>query len=119
VKSLRIIPIALLAMFLLPLSPGQANEPPVIMVYGDSLSAGYGIELNAGWVKTSTGYGTGGSVDADLKLMRQHTPTHIQVKSAGGVRTLDRLLDIRALGVTRLGASRTKDMLDECRRRLP
>jgi len=75
-------------------------------------------ELGADWVKTSTGYGTGGATDHDLKLMRQHSPPHVQVKAAGGVRTLDRLLEVRALGVTRVGASRTATILDECRQRL-
>ena len=75
-------------------------------------------ELGADWVKTSTGYGTGGATDDDLKLMRQYAPPHVQVKAAGGVRTLDRLLEVRALGVTRVGASRTTDILDECKRRL-
>ena len=75
-------------------------------------------ELDADWVKTSTGYGTGGATDEDLKLMRQHSPPHVQVKAAGGVRTLDRLLEVRALGVTRAGGSRTATMLDECKRRL-
>ncbi len=75
-------------------------------------------ELGADWVKTSTGYGTGGATDHDLKLMREHAPPHVQVKAAGGVRTLDRLLEVRALGVTRVGASRTATILDECRQRL-
>jgi deoxyribose-phosphate aldolase len=75
-------------------------------------------ELNADWVKTSTGYGTGGATDADLTLMRKHSPAHVQVKAAGGVRTLDRLLEVRALGVTRAGATRTVTMLDECKKRL-
>jgi deoxyribose-phosphate aldolase len=75
-------------------------------------------ELNADWVKTSTGYGTGGATDEDLILMRKHTPPHIQVKSAGGIRDLDALLRVRALGVTRSGATRTASMLDECRVRL-
>ncbi len=75
-------------------------------------------ELGADWVKTSTGYGTGGATDADLKLMRAHSPDNVQVKAAGGVRTLDRLLEVRALGVTRAGATRTVTMLDECKRRL-
>src|SRR3954470_3305524 len=75
-------------------------------------------DLNADWVKTSTGYGTGGATLADLALMRKHAPTHVQVKAAGGVRDLDTLLKIRELGVTRCGASRTKEMLDECRQRL-
>jgi deoxyribose-phosphate aldolase len=75
-------------------------------------------ELNADWVKTSTGYGTGGATIEDLQLMRQHAADHVQVKAAGGVRDVDKLLEVRALGVTRIGASRTQEMLDDCRRRL-
>ncbi|MEO8497667.1 MAG: deoxyribose-phosphate aldolase, partial [Planctomycetota bacterium] len=75
-------------------------------------------ELNADWVKTSTGYGTGGATIEDLKLMREHAPPHVQVKAAGGVRDMETLLQVRALGVSRVGASRTKEMLDDCRRRL-
>jgi deoxyribose-phosphate aldolase len=75
-------------------------------------------ELGADWVKTSTGYGTGGATHEDLKLMRAHSPAHVQVKAAGGIRDLDALLAVRELGVTRVGASRTEDILNECRRRL-
>jgi deoxyribose-phosphate aldolase len=74
--------------------------------------------LGADWVKTSTGYGTGGATIEDLKLMRQHAPPGVQVKAAGGVRDLDKLLEVRALGVTRVGATRTADILEACRRRL-
>jgi deoxyribose-phosphate aldolase len=75
-------------------------------------------ELRADWVKTSTGYGSGGATLDDLRLMRAHSPAHVQVKAAGGVRDLDRLLEVRALGVTRVGASRTAAILEECKRRL-
>jgi deoxyribose-phosphate aldolase len=74
-------------------------------------------EANVDWVKTSTGYGSGGATHDDLRLMRKHAPPHVQVKAAGGVRTLDALLEVRALGVSRVGASRTAEILDECRRR--
>jgi deoxyribose-phosphate aldolase len=74
--------------------------------------------LNADWVKTSTGYGGGGATHDDLILMRRHVAPHVQVKAAGGIRDLDALLAVRALGVTRCGASRTREILDECRRRL-
>lgn len=74
--------------------------------------------LNADWVKTSTGYAPSGATHEDLRLMRAHVPNHIQVKAAGGVRTLDALLAVRALGVSRVGATRTQTMLDECKRRL-
>jgi deoxyribose-phosphate aldolase len=75
-------------------------------------------QLGADWVKTSTGYGTGGATIEDLKLMRQHSPKAVQVKAAGGIRDMDKLLEVRAIGVTRVGASRTAEMLNECKRRL-
>ena len=75
-------------------------------------------ELRADWVKTSTGYGSGGATIEDLTLMRRHAPAYVQVKAAGGVRDFDKLFEVRSLGVTRCGASRTKEMLDDCRQRL-
>jgi len=75
-------------------------------------------ELGADWVKTSTGYAPSGATNEDLMLMRKHSPSTVQVKAAGGVRTLDKLLEVRALGVSRCGASATAVMLDEARQRL-
>ncbi|HXZ31164.1 MAG TPA: deoxyribose-phosphate aldolase [Terriglobales bacterium] len=75
-------------------------------------------ELRADWVKTSTGYAPSGATEADLALMRKYSPPYVQVKAAGGIRDLDALLRVRALGVTRCGATRTASMLDEARRRL-
>jgi deoxyribose-phosphate aldolase len=75
-------------------------------------------EVRADFVKTSTGYGTGGATVEDLRLMRKHAPAWVKVKAAGGVRTLDQLLEVRAAGAERSGATKTAEMLDECRRRL-
>ena len=75
-------------------------------------------EVGADFVKTSTGYGDGGATDDDLRLMCRCSPPHVQVKAAGGVRTFERLLAVRALGVTRVGATASKAILDECRRQL-
>jgi deoxyribose-phosphate aldolase len=50
--------------------------------------------------------------------MRQHSPAHVQVKAAGGIRTFQRLLQVRALGVTRAGATASKAILDEARQTL-
>jgi len=74
--------------------------------------------LRADWVKTSTGYGTGGATLEDLRLMRKHSPPHVQVKAAGGVRDLDAALAVREAGCTRFGCTRTVEVLEECRRRL-
>lgn len=75
-------------------------------------------EVRADFVKTSTGYGATGATDEDLQLMRRHSPPHVQVKAAGGVRTFDRLVAVRQLGVSRVGATATQAILDECKRRL-
>ncbi len=75
-------------------------------------------EIGADWVKTSTGYAPSGATLADLELMRKHSPPRVQVKAAGGIRDLDTLLAVRAIGVSRVGATRTQAMLEECRRRL-
>jgi deoxyribose-phosphate aldolase len=75
-------------------------------------------EVGADFVKTSTGYGDSGATDDDLRLMRRCSPPRVQVKAAGGVRTFDRLVAVRALGVTRVGATATKAILDECKAKL-
>jgi deoxyribose-phosphate aldolase len=75
-------------------------------------------EVGADFVKTSTGYGDSGATDDDLKLMRRCSPPKVQVKAAGGVRNYDRVLAVRALGVTRIGATATKAILDDCKARL-
>ncbi|MGI9628623.1 MAG: deoxyribose-phosphate aldolase [Longimicrobiales bacterium] len=75
-------------------------------------------ELGVDWVKTSTGFGTGGATDEDIILMKTHSPAYVQLKASGGIRDLDRVLRMRELGCTRCGASGTKDILDELKRRL-
>jgi len=74
-------------------------------------------ELGVDWVKTSTGFGTSGATLDDLRLMRARSPQHVQVKASGGVRELDFVLAARAIGVTRCGSSRTREILDACRLR--
>ena len=71
----------------------------------------------AEFVKTSTGFAPGGATHEDLRLMRAHTSPPTQVKAAGGVRTLDALLEVMALGVTRIGATATQTIIDDFRAR--
>jgi deoxyribose-phosphate aldolase len=71
----------------------------------------------ADFVKTSTGFAPGGATHEDLALMRSSTSPHIQVKAAGGVRTLDALLAVMALGVTRIGATATETIIEDFRAR--
>jgi deoxyribose-phosphate aldolase len=84
-------------------------------------------ELKVDFVKTSTGYGFvkgedgkylyQGATEHDLRLMREHSAPEVQVKAAGGVRTLDDLLKVKALGVTRIGATATASIIEEAKRR--
>ena len=69
-------------------------------------------EVGADYVKTSTGYGSGGATDEDLKLMRQHAAPNIKIKAAGGVRTLERAIEVRKLGAARFGCTATVGILE-------
>jgi deoxyribose-phosphate aldolase len=83
--------------------------------------------IGVAFVKTSTGYGFvkqengmysyKGATAAHLQLMRQHCAPSVQIKAAGGVRTLDDLLLVRSLGVTRAGATATQTILEDAKKR--
>ena len=74
-------------------------------------------KVGADYTKTSTGYAPSGASIADLKLMRANTPDRMKVKAAGGVRTLDDALAVRAVGTSRFGCTTTAVMLDEAKAR--
>jgi deoxyribose-phosphate aldolase len=67
----------------------------------------------AHYVKTSSGYAPTGATVADVKLMRASVSPKVKVKSAGGVRTLDALIEMLDAGIERSGATTTSTMLDE------
>jgi deoxyribose-phosphate aldolase len=69
------------------------------------------------FVKTSTGFAPSGATHDDLRLMRANTSPQVRVKAAGGVRTLDALLAVMDLGVTRIGATATEAIILDFRAR--
>lgn len=71
----------------------------------------------ADWVKTSTGFSPSGATIEDLRLMRATVSEKVQVKAAGGVRTLDALLAVIDAGVTRCGATATATIMDDYAKR--
>jgi deoxyribose-phosphate aldolase len=75
-------------------------------------------KAGADWVKTSTGFAPGGATLDDLRLMRRSVSEKVQIKAAGGVRTLDALLAVIEAGVTRCGATATAKILDDFKARL-
>ena len=75
------------------------------------------VAAGADFVKTSTGFAPSGATHDDLRLMRANAPSHVQVKAAGGVRTLDALIEVMNLGVTRIGATATEAIILDFRAR--
>ena len=71
----------------------------------------------ADFVKTSTGFAPTGATIEDLQLMRAAVSDEIRIKAAGGVRSLDALLEVMSVGATRAGATRTAEILDDYRAR--
>jgi deoxyribose-phosphate aldolase len=67
----------------------------------------------ADYVKTSTGFAPTGATLADVKLMRATCSAKVKVKSAGGVKSLDQLLEFLDAGIDRSGSSSTASILDE------
>ena len=63
-------------------------------------------KCGAEYIKTSTGFSKGGATREDVKLMREHCPSFVKVKAAGGISTLQDAEDFIALGAERLGTSR-------------
>ncbi len=84
--------------------------------------------VGVAFIKTSTGYGYikqpngdynyKGATEHDLILMRKYADPKIQIKAAGGVRTLDGLLRVKELGCSRLGASATVAIMEDAKQRL-
>jgi deoxyribose-phosphate aldolase len=71
----------------------------------------------ADYVKTSTGYGSGGAKLKDVQLMYQSVSEKVLVKAAGGIRTLDQVLEYRKAGAVMIGSRSTGEILDEAARR--
>ncbi len=74
-------------------------------------------DAGAAYVKTSTGYAPSGATLDDLRLMRATVSPHVKVKAAGGVRTLDALIDCINAGIDRCGATATATIIDDLRSR--
>ncbi len=70
-------------------------------------------KAGADFIKTSTGFASSGATIGDLKLMRASCSGMVQLKAAGGVRTLDHVLACRAVGCVRCGASATVAIMEE------
>ena len=75
------------------------------------------VQAGGDFVKTSTGFGTGGATVADVALMRRTVGPDMGVKAAGGIRTLDAALDMIRAGATRIGTSAGVAIVEELKAR--
>src|SRR5277367_7190083 len=73
----------------------------------------------AEFVKTSTGFSTGGATVHDVALMRQVVGEEMGVKASGGIRTLDDLKNMAAAGATRIGASASVKIMETAQGKTP
>lgn len=67
----------------------------------------------ADYIKTSTGFGTGGATREDIKLFKEHIGPDVKMKAAGGVKSVEDLSDFLELGCERIGTSSAVAMLKE------
>ncbi|MDR1246076.1 MAG: deoxyribose-phosphate aldolase [Clostridiales Family XIII bacterium] len=66
-------------------------------------------ETGADYIKTSTGFGTAGADEADIKLFKSHIGPAVKIKASGGIRTAEAFERFIALGCDRVGASAVFD----------
>ncbi len=71
------------------------------------------VSAGAQFVKTSSGFGSAGAREEHVRLMRERAPAHVQVKAAGGIRSLADALGMLRAGASRLGCSSSLAILDE------
>ena len=106
-------------------SKGREEEIPSKVIFENCLLnddekiklAEIAREVEPTFIKTSTGFSTGGATVEDVKLMKAHCGDKVQVKAAGGIRDADTFLDMVRAGATRIGCSAGIPIIDELKRR--
>ena len=69
-------------------------------------------QVKPDYIKTSTGFGTGGAVVDDVRLMRAYAEPGIKIKASGGIKTFDDTLQLIEAGVERIGTSSTAAIIE-------
>ena len=75
-------------------------------------------ESGAEYIKTSTGFSTGGATFDDVRLFAEYVGEGVKIKAAGGIRTLDTALRMIELGVSRIGSTASVSIVEELKHRL-
>ena len=75
-------------------------------------------EVRPDFIKTSTGFGTGGATFEDVALMKKCVGDEVKIKAAGGIRTLNTALRMIELGVSRIGSTASVSIIEELKHRL-
>ena len=75
------------------------------------------LEVRPDFIKTSTGFGSGGATAADIMLMKRRVGDAVKIKAAGGIRTLDTALEMIGMGVSRIGSTASVSIVEELKAR--
>ena len=75
------------------------------------------LEVRPDFIKTSTGFGSGGATAADIMLMKRMVGDAVKIKAAGGIRTLDTALEMIDMGVSRIGSTASVSIVEELKAR--
>lgn len=75
------------------------------------------LEVRPDFIKTSTGFGSGGATTADIMLMKRMVGDAVKIKAAGGIRTLDTALEMIDMGVSRIGSTASVSIVEELKAR--
>lgn len=75
------------------------------------------LEVRPDFIKTSTGFGSGGATAADIMLMKRMVGDAVKIKAAGGIRTLDTALEMIGMGVSRIGSTASVSIVEELKAR--
>ena len=75
------------------------------------------LEVRPDFIKTSTGFGSGGATAADIMLMKRMVGDAVKIKAAGGIRTLDTEREMIGMGVSRIGSTASVSIVEELKAR--
>ncbi|WP_424495366.1 deoxyribose-phosphate aldolase [Salinimicrobium sp. GXAS 041] len=81
-----------------------------------NIACNLAVKANADFVKTSTGFGTGGAEMNDVKIMKEAVEGKAKIKASGGIKNLDTALSYIEMGVDRIGTSSGVSIVKELKR---
>ena len=96
---------------------GIVSQTQVISFKKEQASKEIAKEVKPDFIKTSTGFGTGGATFEDVALMKKYVGDEVEVKAAGGIRNADTFIKMIENGATRIGTSAGVSIIEELKKK--